>query len=87
MTERALRRVKYSTMALLVLSSVSYMASNMQENMNNYISFVDAEDELLIEQFPEENLNEMGKLAMADFQAWYGLEEFDDLDEEYAAVK
>ena len=27
------------------------------------------------------------KLAMADFQAWYGLQEFDDLDEEYSAVK
>jgi len=24
---------------------------------------------------------------MADFTAWYGLENFDDLDEEYDAVK
>jgi hypothetical protein len=24
---------------------------------------------------------------MADFQAWYGLDDFEDLDEEYASVK
>ena len=74
-------------MAILAFVSVQYIANNMSENVGSYVSFVDAQDELLIEQFPEENLNEQGKLAMADFQAWYGLEEFDDLDEEYAAVK
>lgn len=74
-------------MALLVFGGVTFMANNMSEKMNSYISFVDAQEELIIEQFPEVDLNEQGKMAMADFQAWYGLEDFESLDEEYLSVK
>lgn len=55
--------------------------------MNDYIQFVDAQEDLLIEQSADAIINEQGKLAMQQFQAWYGLEEFEDLDEEYKAVK
>ena len=58
MTERAFKRVKFGTMTLLALGTVSYFATNMQDSMLNHISFVDAQDELLIEQFPEGNFNE-----------------------------
>jgi hypothetical protein len=54
-------------MALLVFGGVTFMANNMSEKMNSYISFVDAQEELIIEQFPEADLNEQGKMAMADF--------------------
>jgi len=55
--------------------------------MSNYVTYVDAQDELLIAQYPQADLNEQGQVALADFQAWYGLDDFEELDEEYAAVK
>ena len=63
----------------------------MQESLSNHIAFIDAQEELVLEQFPEADINELGKIAKGDFEAnyflWYGLEDFEELDDEYAAVK
>jgi hypothetical protein len=53
MTSRAFKRVKFATMALLALGGVSYVANNFQESLNSHIAFVDAQEDMLIEQFPE----------------------------------
>jgi hypothetical protein len=47
-----------STMALLVFGGVTYMGTHMSESMNSYITYVDAQEELIIEQFPQADLNE-----------------------------
>ena len=36
---------------------------------------------------PQADLDETGKIATADFYAWYGLDDLETLDAEYASVR
>jgi hypothetical protein len=38
-------------------------------------------------QMPQADLDETGKIATADFYAWYGLDDLETLDAEYASVR
>lgn len=38
-------------------------------------------------ELPQADLDETGKIATADFYAWYGLEDLQELDAEYASVR
>lgn len=60
---------------LLVMAAVTYFGSSLSDRMDNYIQYVDAQDDLLVTQMPQADLDESGKIATADFYAWYGLDD------------
>jgi len=74
-------------MTLVFLTGATYVATSMSDTMDSYVSFVDAQEDLLITQTPQGHLDETGTIATADFYAWYGLDELESLDAEYASVR
>ena len=42
---------------------------------------------MLIAEFQDLDIDESGKIARVDFYSWYGLDDLDSLDEEYAKVR
>ena len=72
---------------MLLFAGATYIATSMSDNIDTYVSFVDAQDDLLITQTPQADLDETGQIATADFYAWYGLDELESLDAEYASVR
>jgi len=60
MHAKVVRRAKWSGLSFLALAAVTYFGTSLSDRMDNYISFVDAQEELLLEQFPEGDLDERG---------------------------
>ena len=72
-----------------MLGTGTYFAQNVQESVGNYIQFVEAQEDLLVAETPfgQESVDGSGKIATADFYAWYGLEDLEFLDQEYSEVR
>jgi len=87
MQDKAFRRVKWMGGAALLFGAATYIATGLSETMDNYVSFVDAQEDLLLREMPQADLDETGKIATEDFYAWYGLDDLETLDAEYASVR
>lgn len=73
----------------MMLGSGAYFAQNVQNSVGDYIQFVEAQEDLLIAETPigQESVDGNGKIASADFYAWFGPEDLEFLDEEYSSVR
>lgn len=47
-----MKRVKWAGATLLLLGSVHYIGNHLSNNIDNYVSYVDAQDDLLIAEMP-----------------------------------
>lgn len=52
MKDKAFRRVKWASLTFVSLSALTYLVTNMSEQMESHVNFVDAEDDLLIARMP-----------------------------------
>jgi hypothetical protein len=66
----------------LLLGTGTYFAENVNNSVGNYVQFVDAQEDLLVAETPigQESVDGSGKIATADFYAWYGLDDLEFLD-------
>jgi len=69
------------------LFSVQYFGNHLSTSIDQYVQYVDAQDDLLIAQVPDAEIDETGSLARVDFYSWYDLDDLDTLDTEYAQVR
>ena len=60
--------------------AVSYFGTHVSDNIDQFISYVDAQDDLLIAELPNVDIDENGQVAKVDFYSWYGLDELDTLE-------
>ena len=66
---KAYRRVKWMGFVLLLFLAVSYFGTHLSTNMNDYIAFVEAEEDFIINKSPGADLDENGKIATAKFES------------------
>ena len=83
--QKAITRTKKITMVVAALVGVQLLAGNISSEVDQYIQFADAQEELMVSENEQETLNSNGKFVTADHEV--DEIQMDTLDVEHSIMR